>query len=306
MSAAEATPPAAASKPALALDVVLRSGMELTTGDLDALAREHPATLVALVGPPDAGKTTLVATLYEQFRQAKVPDFVFAGSHSLLAFERRCHLSRLVSNLEQPQTERSNSSDEELFYHLRVARPGDSVHKEDVFLLDVAGEGYQELRTSADACRAITSLQRVDFLVLLIDGEKLTKPASRYLALFQAVNFLQCVWDSGAIAHACLLQVVMTKADKLPTAERATLAAELRNTIEAQIGSRFPTREFAQVAARPDNPGVLPTGYGLASLFGCWLDRVVQSLPDDPFPAAIVGERESEAFARRYFSGPSV
>ncbi len=286
-----------------ATDVVLRAGTELTTGDLDALAREHPATLVALVGPPDAGKTTLVAALYEEFRRAKVPDFMLAGSLSLMAFERRCHLSRMASKLEQPHTERTKSTDEELFYHLRVARPHDLERRDDVFLLDVAGEDYAELRTRADACRAITSLQRTDYLVLLIDGEKLVKSASRYLTLEQAVNFIQCVWDSGAVSQACRLQVVMTKADKLAATDRDKFAAEVRATIVARIETRFPAREFAYVAARPEDPQILPTGHGLAQLFDRWLHRATEPAPAEPMPSAVSGERECEAFAHRHLAG---
>lgn len=299
MSVGQSSTAPSSAGDSVSTDIALRTGGELTAVDLDSLAREYPATLIVLVGPPEAGKTTLIVTLYEWFRQAKVAKFAFSGSHSLMAFERRCHLSRMASKLARPETERTPAADEELFYHLRVARLDDLACKDDLFLLDVAGEQYRELRTSDEACLSIESLGRADYLVLLIDGETLKKAQSRYLTLEQAINFLQCVADSRALAAECRLQIVITKADKIVSLDRSRILKEVESTIEARIGNRFPRREFALVAVRPDNPKILPTGFGLNELFARWLNSAIESVTSETTSIAKAGERESEAFAHR-------
>lgn len=279
-------------------DVTLRSGSQLSVAEVDELARQNPVSLIALVGPPGVGKTTFVAAIYERLRVAKLSGVTFAGSLSLVAFEERAHLSRVASNLDRPLTQRTSSSDEQLFYHLRSPRTDGDQRKQDLLFLDVAGEDYEGLRTSHDACLAIDSFKRIDHLVLFLDSEKLSKPASRFLAVEQGLNFLNCVWDSGAMSRSCRLHVVTSRADKLAQGESAPIAAEIKKTFRARLGDRFPDIEFLKVAARPDAPGIEPEG--LDTLVKGWLAKEFQ------VPAVELGnlsevrdERESESFLAR-------
>lgn len=77
-----------------------------------------------------AGKTTLVAALYEKFNEAPFANYLFAGSKTLVAMERRSHLARLTSGALRPDTERTLITDirDTRFLHfcLRSADLGES------------------------------------------------------------------------------------------------------------------------------------------------------------------------------------
>ena len=82
-----------------------------------------------------------------------------------MAFEKLCDLSRIASGLKDPDTQRTKFSDEEYFYHLTVNRAGESPSPRSLFVMDVAGEGFDDLRKSSiENCLAITSLKRTEFL----------------------------------------------------------------------------------------------------------------------------------------------
>ena len=152
----------ASPKPSVPADVTLRSGNLLSLSETSELARAALTTLVTLVGPPHAGKSTLLATVHECFRQNRFKNLSFSGSCTLVAFERVCHLSRIASGLEVPDTERDKVSDDEYFYHLNVSRSGEQTSTGSLFVMDVAGEGFDNLRKSHENCLAITSLKRTD------------------------------------------------------------------------------------------------------------------------------------------------
>ena len=305
MSTSENTDPLLA-KPAVTADVILRSGRLLTLAETSDLARATPTTLVTLVGPPKAGKSTLLATVHERFRQGRFKSFSFSGSRTLVMFEELCHLSRIASGLEDPETERTKPTDEEYFYHLMVNRTGELGSPRSLLVMDVAGEEFDGLRKSHENCVAITSLKRTEFLTLLIDGDKLCAAKERYAAIEDAVNFLKCAWDSGAVKPECKLQVVVTKMDKLQDESAKSTVVEIKAAIERRLEGRFSQHAFLEVAARPKNVGLIQPAHGVEALLETWL--VQHNSPPAEYTQTIVvpGERESEAFQRRHFTPESI
>jgi len=289
-------------KPTAPTDIPLRSGDLLSILETSDLANSTPTTLVTLVGPPDAGKSTLLATLYDCFRQNRFTALTFSGSRTLVAFEQLCHLSRIASGLQDPDTQRTKFSDEELFYHLTVNHFKEPASPRSLFVIDVAGEGFEGLRKSYENCLAITSLKRTEFLTLLIDGDKLRVPKDRYAAIEDAINLLKCVWDSQAVKPSCKLQVLVTKVDKLQDEASKAVIAEMKAVIIRRLETRFPNRAFLDVAARPKNGGGIRTAHGLEALLETWLVTASGPQIAIPTPSFVPGERESEAFLNRHFN----
>lgn len=293
--------PSTGSESEMLLGVSLRSGDEMTLDQLDAIARKKPITLIVLVGPPDSGKTTLLSSLYEKMRVAGIPKLNFAGSGSLVAFEKRAHLSRVVSQLTAADTERTKFSDEQVFYHIRACPLVPPYTPVDLFLLDVAGEGFKELRTTHSACHRLSSLAMSDFLTVLIDGKRLQLPKTRHAAIEDCVNFLQCAWDSGAVANSCRVQIVVTKADSLPADAEQTLLPTIKTQIRQRLAHRFVDFEFMSVAARPETINTVPSAFGIAELVETWMTGPNQSESEPTqAPSKVNGERESEAYGHRY------
>jgi hypothetical protein len=283
---------------------ILRSGLELTESEAEIVARHNPSRLVILAGPPNCGKTTLVATLYELMRSPDKDLPWFAGSQSLVAFEQRCHLSRVASGLTEGTTGRTPFSDEQAFYHLRTCSedaPSDSV---DLLLFDLVGERFNQTRVSFNECRRVTTLSRANFLAVLLDGSRLANPGERFLAVEECINFLQCCADSNMIGSTCRIQIVTTKRDqlgaKVDRAAEATIESA-RSTILSRLAQKLTQIEFFTVAARPSGSSELPTGFGMKELLVAWCkDTRKASAPQIQVMCGPLG-RESEQFAKRHF-----
>ncbi|WP_413038547.1 TRAFAC clade GTPase domain-containing protein, partial [Pseudomonas coronafaciens] len=61
--------------------------------------RASNARVIAVIGPSDSGKTSLIAGLYDLFQSGLVGKVKFARSKTLHAFERLCHDARAVSSV---------------------------------------------------------------------------------------------------------------------------------------------------------------------------------------------------------------
>src|SRR4051794_40275200 len=57
-------------------------GYELTVPEASEITRDNEARVIMFAGEPDAGKTTLIATIYELLSGGEVPDFRFAGTET--------------------------------------------------------------------------------------------------------------------------------------------------------------------------------------------------------------------------------
>src|SRR5436309_12137608 len=93
------------SEPTSTDTLLLRSGAALDADGVAAIGSARSFHLIVLAGEPGSGKTTLIASIYEQFLSGPLDEFTFAGSQTLVGFELRCHESRVDSGLSLPDTE---------------------------------------------------------------------------------------------------------------------------------------------------------------------------------------------------------
>ena len=69
----------------------------LIVSDAGKLLRAREARVVAIIGSNEAGKTSLIASLYDLFQEGKISEVEYARSVTLHAFEHACHDARAAS-----------------------------------------------------------------------------------------------------------------------------------------------------------------------------------------------------------------
>ena len=92
----------------------------LTTAEASRLLCRSDARMIAIIGPRDAGKTSLIASLYDLFQEGPVLEIGYAQSRTLQAFERACHDARATSRRNAPHIYRTPLSGVR-FYHLDLS-----------------------------------------------------------------------------------------------------------------------------------------------------------------------------------------
>ena len=99
--------------------VAMQASTTLSVDEADEVVKERPSRIIAIAGPQSAGKTSLIAGLYDLFQLGQVGKVAFAQSFSLHAFEQAAHDSRAASRRTTPNTPRTERG-EVRFYHLEL------------------------------------------------------------------------------------------------------------------------------------------------------------------------------------------
>lgn len=193
--------------------VTTNSGSSLDAVTCDALLRQRPAKLIAFVGGPNVGKTTLLASVYERSRRNQLKEYGFAGSETILGFEDRCFLAREKCGLTVPNTQHTASKAELCFTHLRLSTP---VGIQEWLLSDRSGEHFNRVRDYPDDLAGFSEIARADVLLFLIDGERLL--ADHHSAISEARALLQCL-DQHKFLRNRKAIIVVTKSDKIVETE---------------------------------------------------------------------------------------
>jgi hypothetical protein len=260
----------------VATDLVeLRSGEGFRPSETDEVTRRTFATVILFAGTADSGKTTLLSSLYLLLHKGPLAHYMFAGSLTLVGFEKRVHNCRLASGLDAPNTERSKFSE---LLHLRVRKENDSQGSRDLLLCDLWGEDFREAKDSVEGCKRLTILRRADAFVLLVDGAKLALNESRQQAKSDVLSLLRNVLDCQMLAETAVVDVLFTKWDIIATSTTADDSERFAKFVESDIKRQFQSRvgalRFARVAAHPKQGG-FPVGYGLEALFATWAESKV-------------------------------
>ena len=244
----------------------------LSVSDADALLRWRDASIVAIVGERNGGKTTLATELYERFLRGPFADALFRHSLSLHGFERKSFRSRMESGAERPDTPRTSKQAGLTFFHLGLADAAD-LRRTDLLLSERAGEVYREVRDKPAGATDLIEIHRARTVVFIVDGERVADDRRRAEAFASVRNIARAIADSGVVSPEAALQAVTTKCDLLTGDENAPALEALTSfeaVFTAEYASRFSSATTHRTAARPPQ-GALAPGHGLAPLLRSWL-----------------------------------
>jgi hypothetical protein len=277
-----AEPAVPASNPDASADklIDLPPGTDLTPDLGVAVTAAALTRLVLIAGEAESGKTTLLATIYEKFNGGPFAKLLFAGSQTLISWEERCHLARVASGGERPDTERTLGLQQRLL-HLRVRDVAQDQPIQDLLFTDLSGEVFKLVRDSTAECQQLGMLKRADHIVLLLDGEKLANAASRHEALNNGLALLRSCVDARMIGSHSFVDVVFSKYDLLTAGAGAI---EFLQFAEERISSRFGSRvgrlRFHNIAARPGQASGVEFGFGISDLLRSWVDDSPYFMPN--------------------------
>ena len=275
--------------------VDLPLGEALTPEESLSITLAERTQLLVIAGAADSGKTTLIASLFHLFERAPFAGYVFAGSQTLIGFDRRCHLGRTACGGARPDTERTRRGEDREFLHLRLRKQDLDGQSVDVLISDLSGEDYRDAKDSIEECRRLPFLRRADHFILLVDSHGLSLPSSRQKTKNEATMLLRSCLDANQLGPKSLVDVIFSKwdlVDENDEAQTGRFIRDLEESIMEHFAPRFRRLRVARIAARPEKPG-FKLGYGLADLFPSWVEEspATEITSDQPvYPADVPTE----------------
>lgn len=263
------------SKPAVRPGIRLPSAEALPGAAAQALLRDKSCAVIALVGPHESGKTSLIGGIYDLLQEDKVGGYAFAGSTTLHAFERACHDARTTSNRDEPHMERTDRGPA-TYFHLDLAEASGQVKRTALFA-NRDGEAYMDTQANPDLAMGYPELSRCDTLTVLADGVKLLDDSERHQVLNDVCLTIRAFQEAGQTRKWQRLAVVLTKIDAVRKAEdKASSERAVRHfqrivdDVRHEFSDRFANIQPFQVSASPK--GVVgERGEGMQALLAYWM-----------------------------------
>ena len=255
----------------------INSGEALNSSDIYRIAAKESTRMIVLVGPVASGKTTMETSLYQLFQNSPVNDFCFAGSYSLQGFEQRAFYTRIKSKGNEPTTQRTSLEDNQAFLHIRLWNRNNNVIS-NLILADISGEAFTNHIGQVDEAKiSFPFIERADYVVGIIDGEKLCNKKTRNSIVSEMIEMIRTFWDAELITDGCVLQIVFSKFDIFSKVENHNLILEkIKQQIVARLSELFMDIEYYNVAALPSTIAEFSVGYGLEDLLQGWVRKHVR------------------------------
>lgn len=274
-----AKPVAAPTEPS---GIRLSSAEALSMPEAQVLIRQRAASVIGIVGPQDAGKTSLIAGMYDLFQRNKVGNFAFAGSNTLYAFERACHDSRRESGNRYAGMERTGKG-AATFLHLDLASDA-SREKRAILLANRAGEDYTDAQSDTTLANSFYEIRRADTLTMLVDGERLLDVRQRQQVRDDILVTLRALVEGGATLRTQRVAVVLTKVDAIRAADEAqraraeTFFLSIVKDAKQQFAGNFLDIQSFEIAASPKG-GATPRGEGMEEVLRYWMKQPGRDIP---------------------------
>ncbi len=232
--------------------VKLPSGEALEVAEVDQILKQKPIKLISIVGDSGTGKTTLIKAIYDQFLRGRFAGYHFAGSRTLIGFERKIHPSRVDSGRVKPDTTHTSLAEGLGFFHFALVVDGQQ-DRIELMLSDRAGEVYRNARDKIDTVSELIEVVKADMLVLLVDGKRLVNRMERQNAIAAVRGSLRAFLDGKALNGNSRVQIVTTMMDYIDAyPAKAELNQHLDNfkqELQKLFTSRLAELSFYEVAA---------------------------------------------------------
>lgn len=278
-------PPEEASQSHITLRELPEAGL-LSVDDTDSFLRWRRATIVAIIGERNGGKTTLISEIYAQFLKGTFANLMFSHSLSLMGFEKKIFQSRVDSGLLQPDTPRTSAQEGLTFFHLQIADLLSDLSKQDLLISERAGETYKEIRDRPELAASLLEIAKSEVLALIIDGERVCNSRERAGVFASIRNIARVLIEYGGINTKVHIQLITTKYDLLQDeSSKKALAAlvEFEDAIHRLIDGKHQMSTH-RVAAR-DPRRILEPAHGVADLLRSWLaPKVMATQPNLQMP----------------------
>ncbi len=194
--------------------VYLRSGKHFEEHELSLITHDVPIQLVLLLGAPNSGKTTLLASLFDQFQKNPVAGYNFAGSKTIYGFERRCHKARYSGIVgATPDTDRTSVMNP-VYLHLCLRKKGNSIDSKHLIFTDVSGELYEQIQGQSKEMENFSLLRRADHICYLLDGESLTENGKRQRIKNRFKKFLERGIECNMVSKDKPISVLISRLDQ--------------------------------------------------------------------------------------------
>ena len=256
------------------------TGDALSVADGSEMLKAKRASVVALVGQAEAGKTSLIGEVYDAFQYGHYETLCFAGSRSLIAFEKICHKIRGTSRGSDLFEERTDVITDPVLFHLSVARKKGEV--QDILIADRSGETYRDMLDRPSLAAECIELRRASVLNLLVDGARLTDSSERASVITECQQIMQTLAYSSLISWGSRVNVVLTKLDAVDVSPESKQSHSAFETIVSRIRSIMPggckRPGVYKVAARPHNE-LYGKGFGVEALLNDWLEDTFVGTP---------------------------
>lgn len=251
------------------------SGCALGLVDLGFIAGRSKPFVVGIVGPQNAGKTTLLAAWYLLVGRGLTgsQNRRFAGSYSLAGWEAVSSALRWAPGRQPNFPPHTSSHGERAPGLLHLAFRESEEDTRSYLFADAPGEWFQKWAVNRDSPNgegARWVAEYADVFLLIADRKALSGPG-----LGQARNAIQILARRLAAERAGRpVALVWTKAD-------VALAPEIEKTVRQAVFSVMPDLAEFSVSILPAAQNTTDTGQGLLALFD-WilsLRRQQVSLP---------------------------
>jgi hypothetical protein len=262
--------------------MLLPSGDLLTVGDANGVLCRGGSRVITIVGPKEAGKTTLIASIFELLLRGAIGPYRFSSSKTLYAFERSCHPSRAVSQNVVPKTERTLLTDVH-FYHLATRKDGAPVV--DMLLADRNGEDYSTSTDDPSTVSGFAEIARADTITFLVDGHQLLDLTTRSSIASEILAIAQALIDGGAVVGCPRVAIVLTKVDEIARSQdRDRTMRDFQNLVSRfrnLFGGTFREIKQFEVAACPSDT-TLSLGHGVPDLLNYWQEEAREPVLSAP------------------------
>ncbi len=247
------------------------SGNAFTPNTATVIWATSRAPLLALVGLPETGKTSFLATLYLRMKRELLAERQFNGSLTLQAW------AKLASRMEwsggrapkyPPRT--SGDAREPGFLHISLRAHNDDVT--DVLVADTPGEWYIRWISKADdpqAEGARWTVDHADEILFFVDVAALTDPTLQYNARSQTERLIDRVSNRQPRGR---VSVVYAKHDAATDGPMPALAR-----IREKLEERFPSHKAFETIAAPESQS--EAGKGVAEAVGTSITQAISSIP---------------------------
>lgn len=242
----------------------------------NGLAAARRLSVIVLAGGAGCGKTSVYTAIYELLGRGPCGRWMFAGSQSVPAFERRGHEWRTHAETGGRGTDRTGPSDPP-WLHLRLRHSEAECGRLELLLGDVDGEVFEQVLDGRLAAKALSYLRRADHVGLVVDGGRIADPTTRVAERQRTRYLLDALTVPGVLAHPSALSLVVTKADLIPRFGADEVASCLEGIADIASEVTGEVVPLLHLAARSETSDI-PPGYGLDSLLSMIAARPTQKI----------------------------